>query len=1067
MKQKTPLSQLGGKSPTGNIGRPWSYQKVFMAMLISIFTTGWAIAQSTIPVTGKVTDEKGAPLGGVSVSIKGTNTGTTTDESGNFSLNAEPKKVLVISAVGFVTQEFSITNNGGAFSVNVSLKVGSNKLDDVVVVGYGTQRKRDVTGAVVSVNEKALREVPVANIQSALQGTAAGLEVQKVGTRPGAGAVIRIRGERTINGSNDPLIVLDGIPYEGGLNDINPDDVASVDILKDASATAIYGSRGSNGVILISTKRGKAGDTRLSYNGYYGVVSVRNKYNVFNADEYVAMRNLANNQSAPYMPEELANLAKGVNTNWQDEMYQDGYVTDQNLVASGGSANGSTFSLGGGYYKETTVLPGQDFTRYSVRATIDTRIGKKLKIGLNTMNSLNITNGSQFNNPMFPIITLSPLMTPYDSAGNLVLSPTGNTTDRVGQYNPLLLKDNNGEWVDRVRRLRTFNSIFGEYQIITGLKYRLNVGLDYRQQENDQFRKSDKATDPSYFRPGKGNIASVNNSEGYGYTIENILTYDKTWKNHKFNVTGLYSYQEEHSHNTYVSKDSIDEDFIQFYNLGQANASNNVKPVVSGAESSFALESYMLRLNYSFNNRYLLTLTGRIDGSSRLAPGNKYHNYPAISAGWNIDNEDFMKGVDFVDALKIRAGYGQTSNQSVSPYTSLGLVSPYNYNGYSSPSAPGGTIRYNYGPTTIVTGYNLVTLPNPNLDWEYTKTFNIGLDFSLFRNRVSGAIEYYQSHTNKILYGITLPVTSGVNGSFTTNIGEMSNKGLEFTLNTVNIESQNNGFTWTSSLNLFGNRNELEKLTDGFKSNIASQLFIGQPLSAIYDYNKIGVWQLSEAAEAAKYGYQPGDIKLEDVNGDGKIDPNNDRKIIGNSQAKVQGGFTNRFTFKNFDFSFVLYARFGGLLVSQLHQSFANYTNLTDGVRNAIKTDYWTPNNPTNSFPIANFTSRSRPVTTDWTTLGYYDATFIKLRSINLGYTLPSSLIQKMKIQSLRAYVTLQNPWVLYSPYMRDAGGVDPEANGTGNQGISNPGNISSRALTIGLTTPPTRSINFGLNVTL
>ncbi|MES2775561.1 MAG: TonB-dependent receptor [Bacteroidota bacterium] len=1022
-----------------------------------------AQAQNNVNVKGKVTNEKNQPVDGASVTVKGTTRGTVTATDGSFYIDVAVNAILVISGTDISTTEVKITR-AGAQQFQVQSKTSS--LEDVVVVGYGTQRKRDVTGSVVSVGEKALREVPVANLQQALQGRAAGLEVQRVGTRPGAGAVIRIRGERTINGSNDPLIILDGIPFEGGnLNDINPDEVASVDILKDASATAVYGSRGSNGVILITTKKGKPGEARLAYNGYIGSVSVRSKYNVFNAQEYIAMRDLGNNASAPYQPEELAGRAKGVSTDWQDLMYKNGYVTDQNLSVSGGSAGGSTFSLGGGYYKETTVLPGQDFERYSLRGTIDTKVGKKFKLGLNTITSLSFTNGSQFNNPMFPIITLSPLMAAYDSSGKPVLSPTGNTTDRVTQYNPVFLKENNGQWVDRVRRLRTFNSLYAEYQILPGLKYRFNAGLDYRLQENDQFRSSDKALAPSYFRPKQGNTASVNNAEGYGYTLENILTYDKTIGKHKFTVTGLYSFQEDHAHNTSVSKDSIDEDFIQFYNLGQANASNAVKPVVSGSESSFALESYMLRVNYSFNDKYLLTLTERIDGSSRLAPGNKYHDYPAASLGWIISNENFMKRYKFIESLKLRAGIGQTSNQSVSPYTSLGLVSPYNYNGYSSPAVPGGTIRYNYGPSTIVTGYNLVTLPNPNLDWEYTKTINIGLDFSLLQSRITGSLEWYQSTTNKILYGIVLPVTSGVNGSYTTNIGEMENKGLEFTLSTVNIR-RNNGFSWSTDLNLFGNRNKLLKLTDGFKNNIASQLFIGVPISAIYDYNKLGVWQLSEAAEATKFGNQPGDIKLEDVNGDGKIDPNNDRKVIGSGQAKIQGGLTNRFTYKNFDFSFVMYARFGGLLVSQVHQPFAAYTNLTDGVRNAIKTDYWTPTNPTNDFPIANFTSRARPITTDWTTLGYYDASFIKVRTINLGYALPSSFVSKLKIQSFRAYVAVQNPFVLYAPYMREAGGVDPEATGTGNQGVQNPGNLSGRALTVGLNTPPTITVNVGFNVT-
>lgn len=1017
------------------------------------------IAAQDKTVSGQVTSVAGEPLDGVSVQIKGSTTGVTTNKSGQYTIATKQGATLVISNVGYETKEIVV---GESSVLNIQLIASNQNMGEVVVVGYGVQRKKDVTGSVVSLKESELREVPAANLQQALQGRAAGLEIQRVGTRPGAGAVIRIRGERTINGSNDPLIILDGIPYEGGnLNDINPDDVASIDILKDASATAIYGSRGSNGVILISTKKGKPGEARMSYNGYAGVVTVRNKYNVFNAEEYRALRDLSNIN--PYMPEEQASITNGTSTNWQDLMYKNGMITDHNLTVSGGTAGGSTFSLGGGYYKETTVLPGQDFSRFSLRATIETKIGKNFRLGLNTLNTLNYTNGSQFNNPMFPIITLSPLMPAYDADGNIVKSPTGNTTDRVSQYSPLLLSDNNNEWVDRVKRLRTFNTLFAEYQIISGLKYRLNVGLDFRQQENNQFRKSDTRLAPSYFRPGVGNTASVNNAVGTGYTIENLLTYDKTIGKHKFTVTGLYSFQQDNGHNTMVSKDSIDEDFIQFYNLGQANASNNVKPIVSGSETSFSLESYMVRLNYSFDDRFLLTLTGRVDGSSRLPAGNKYKSYPAVSAGWNLYNEKFIENLKWISALKLRVGFGQTSNQSIAPYTSLGLVSPYNYNGYSSPAAPGGTIRYNFGPNTIVTGYNLVNLPNPNLDWEYTKTTNIGLDFGLFNDRITGAFEWYTAHTNKILYGIQLPPTSGVNGSYTTNIGEMENKGFEFSISTVNIKNKN-GFSWSTDLNLFANRNKLLKLTDGFTRNIGSQLFIGEPLSAIFDYNKLGIWQLNEAAEAAKFGNQPGDIKLEDVNNDGKLTVD-DRKIIGSGQAKIQGGITNRFMYKNFDLSFVVFARFGGTLVSQLHQPYASYVNVSDGLRNTIKVDYWTPSNPTNDFPVAGYLSRTRSIGTDWTTLGYYDASFIKMRSINLGYTFSSKLVNRYKVSSLRTYISVLNPFVLYSPYMRESGGVDPEATGTGNQGIQNPGNLSGRALTIGLNTPPTRTFNIGLNI--
>ncbi|HEY8659130.1 MAG TPA: SusC/RagA family TonB-linked outer membrane protein, partial [Hanamia sp.] len=502
-------------------------------------------AQNNIFVKGKITNANGDPLPGVSIVVKGSTRGVSSNAKGDFEINAPANGTLTISSIGFASREVKVNNQT---SLSVSLIATENQMEQVVVVGYGTQKKKDVTGSVVSVNETALREVPVSNLQGALQGRAAGLEVQTVGTTPGSGAQIRIRGTRSISGSNDPLLVLDGIPYSGGLNDINPDDVASVDILKDASATAIYGSRGANGVILVTTKRGKSGETHISFSSYYGIGTVAKKYPVYNPTEYIAMRNISP-WSQGYMAEEKANMAAGKTTDWQDAMYENSYKTDHNLTVSGGS-NGSTFSLGGGYYKETTVLPGQDFTRYSLRGTIDSKIGNRIKVGLNTLNSVGITNGSQFVFPMFPILSLSPYMTPYDSAGNLIKSPTGDNDDRQSQYNPLLLKSNNNQWVDRVRRLRTFNSVYGELEIIKGLKYRLNLGLSYAQEEDDQFRASDDPAGlvPSYFRPKQGNTAYINNGETWGYTVENILTYDKTIGKHRINFTGLYSAEEYHSH---------------------------------------------------------------------------------------------------------------------------------------------------------------------------------------------------------------------------------------------------------------------------------------------------------------------------------------------------------------------------------------------------------------------------------------------------------------------------------------------------------------------------------------
>ena len=1047
---------------------------VVVLMLAQLLLLQMPVLAQDRKVTGKVLNDKGQPVQGASVIIKGTGKGTSTDDAGTFTLTVNNNSVLVISSLGFETQEIKV---GDKANINVSLTASNNnELDQVVVVGYGTQKKKDVTGAVVSVNEKALREAPVANLQQALIGRAAGLEIQSVGNQPGGGAQIRIRGNRSISGSNEPLFVVDGIPYDGTLNDINPDDIASIDVLKDASATAIYGSRGANGVILVTTKKGRNGDTRLSYNGYYGIGTPAYKYPVLNSAEYKALRDLST-WGQGYMPEELNGVTLGRNTDWQDLMYDNSYRTDHNLNVSGGSGN-NTFSLGAGYFKETTVMPGEDFTRYTLRGAIDTRIGKKIKVGFTTQNTVSIAHGSQFVSgaAMFRTVTLSPLMPAYNADGSLYLIPNGNTDDNNadGRYSPLLLKEGKKTWDDKVRRLRTFNTVYAEYEIIKGLRYRLNVGLNYAQQFSGQFRGSDKPQLPSFFRPALGNIARVENGETWGYTAENLLFYDKTYKEHKFNFTGLYSIQETQSFNSFVQKDSITEDFVSYYNLAQSTPVNSSNTGLGGGESKSSLISYMARLNYSFKDRYLLTLTYRRDGSSRLAPGNQWYDYPAISAGWLLSDESFLKNRRWISSLKLRAGWGKTSNQSIDPYQSKGLVS--NNNGLAtngSIGTAGSIIRYNYGPT-IVTGYNVATLPNPNLSWEFTKTTNIGIDFGFLNNRITGSIEYYNSKTSDILYAVNLPVTSGVAGGFITNVGEMENKGMEFSISTINYQSKS-GFTWSTDINLFFNNNKLLKLSSGVQQDIGSQLFVGQSMTAIYDYKSLGVWQQSEAEQALALGAVPGQIKLVDISGpngvpDGVVNSTYDRTILGDQDANLQGGMTHRFSFKGFDLSTVIHARFGGLLISQLHAPYASYATVLDGRRNIVKVDYWTPNNPSNWFPMpqANLST----VTDGWRTLGYYDASFIRIRSINLGYTFSQKLIKRMHAQSARVYVTLDNVALLYSPFYKQTG-VDPQATGAGDRGVGDAfGNVrrndrGNGALIVGLATPPRRTITFGLNITL
>lgn len=1001
-------------------------------------------------ISGKVVDETGTGIPGVSVLEKGTSNGTTTDAQGDYKITVTENATLVFSFIGYSTEERLV---GSLTTINISLTASLETLSEVVVVGYGTQKKSDITGSLVSVSAEALREVPVANIQNALQGRAAGVEVQRVGSTPGSNAQIRIRGERSVSGNNDPLIVLDGIPFQGSLNDINTNDISSIEVLKDASATAIYGSRGANGVVLISTKKGKKGENTVSFNTYYGISTVAKKYPVYDAQGYRDLRDRSV-WAGGYQPEELASIASGRTTDWQDLMYENGYITDHSLSITGGGEKNS-YSVGGGYFKEKAVLPGQDFSRLSLRYANDITIGERIHIGFNSMNSYSVRNGSTIA-PMFSILALSPLMPAYDDAGNIVRSPSGNDDDKAGTYSPLLLKNNNDDWDDRIRRLRTFNSIYGEVELAKGLKYRLNVGLDYSQEENAQFRGTD-----TYFTVRKGNQASVRNEEEWSYTLENLLTYEKTFHDkHALKFTGMFSAQEDQIHNTYVRKDSITGDFVNYYNLGISSATAPVQ--LNGGESRWGLISYMARVNYSFNEKYLLTLTGRIDGSSRLSE--RWHSYPAFSAGWIIDREQFMSGITPVSTLKLRVGWGSTSNQSVAPYTLLGGVTNTWKNGTND--IP---IVYNFG-SALENGYYVNRIASKSLQWEFTETTNVGLDFGLFDDRVTGTIDWYNAKTHDVIYDRSLPATSGVTSDYATNIGKMRNRGFEISISSVNIRTPG-GFEWSTDFNLFWNRNKLLFLDDGFVRNIANGLHIGQPLTAIYDYQKLGIWQTSETAEAATFGQTPGQLKIKDISGpegipDGKITPEYDRTIIGSGQAKVQGGITNRFSYKGFDLSFVTYARFGGTIISGIHQPLAGYLTINDGRRNQLKVDYWTPENPTNDFPAPLAVITPPNASTAWTTLGYYDATFIRIRSINLGYKIPSALASRLRMKSLRVYTTIQNPVVLYSPYMK-AGGVDPEATGYGTTGfVQNGGNIPNRALTVSLSTPPSRSFILGMNIT-
>nr|WKN35741.1 TonB-dependent receptor [Tunicatimonas sp. TK19036] len=1014
---------------------------------------GWlipvAIAQQQ--VSGTVKDlSTGEALPGVNILIKNTSQGTVTDVDGNFTLQvSEDDAILVFSSIGYERLEVPV---GSQSTIDIELAPDLTQLSEVVVIGYGTQKKSDVTGAITQVSGESLREVPVANFSQALQGRAAGVEITNTSSRPGGDAQIRIRGSRSLTGSNDPLIVLDGIPFNGSINDINVNDIASINVLKDASSTAIYGSRGSNGVIIISTKRGQTGEPELFYNGYYGPTSAIDKYELMNGQEFAAFRQAASEGGSTFTftPDEEANLAAGRSTDWQDLLYQPGFMTDHNIGTRGGTEN-TQYYLSAGYFKQTTVLPGQAYTRYSVTGTIDQEINDRIRIGLNTMNQFNINDGENIS-LMFSLLTLSPLYSAYNDDGTINTNPAEFSANPE-TLNPLLINRDN-EWKQQRRRLRTFNSLYGEVDIMDGLKYRLNVGLDLFQDNYGTYSGSQTP-----FRNGSVNAADIENTNSWSYTIENLLTYDKTFAGeHQLNVTALYSIQEIEQFRSAANAQDLPADYTYYYNLGLANTSS--VPAGTSYYSKSAILSYMGRVNYSYADRYLLTASYRADGSSRLASGNKWYYYPAVALGWNISNESFMSGIGAISNLKLRAGYGITSNQAVDPYASLGSLT----------SEP-----YNFGESGLY-GYYVNQLPNSSLSWEFTTTTNLGLDFGLLSDRITGSLELYQQKTEDILQSVSLPATSGVS-SVVKNVGESENKGVEFSISSVNItdnSSDGRGFRWTTDFNFYLNRGKITYLAGGVDRNINNGWFVGQPIGAIYDYEKIGIVQTGDTE--LPDGFEPGEIKIKDqitvdTDGDGVADATDgvinadDRIVLGSPQPTWAGGMTNSFSYKGFDLSFVLFWKVGGTLVSTVYQANqSNPINNLEGRRNGPRVDYWTPENPTNEFPQPG--TGQQP---DYgSTLGYYDASFMKVRSINLGYNIPETWFGNSGISSLRVYVRAQNPFqAFFSDYVK-MGGIDPEPTQSLNAGdntTTNTPGFGEGSLVVGLNTPPTRAILFGVNL--
>ncbi len=1023
---------------------------LFIAALLFqfLFIAEKSFAQN-ITVKGRVVQEDGQAVQRASVLVKGTATGTTTNDNGYYEISVLPDGTLIISSVDFVTQEIRV---GNKTNINVSLVSVEKSLGEVVVVGYGTQRKEAITGSVASINGDKMREVPAPNISQALQGRLAGVEISQTSTRPGATMQIRVRGLRSLSADNNPLIVLDGIPFMGPLGDVNPNDIKSIEILKDASATAIYGSRGANGVILITTDKGsKNRKPQISYNAYVGSQSVFANYPMMNGPEFVALR--AARGQYVNGPDE----ANDIDTDWQDLFYKTGMVTDHNIGLSGGTPTGN-YNFGLGYHLNQGVVPTQQYKRYSFRGSLDQQVGKYFRLGFTSYTNYNESAGNQVG--LFNALSMSPISSPYNPDGTMKRIIRMASDDQFIFTKDVVDKlTENDQWINETRGFASYNAIYAEVKapFLDGLKYRMNLGLDYIQAGNGAYTGQGVGS----VNPASISSASIDNRHTYHWTVENILSYDRTIAGkHTVNAVALYSAEQNKYNRSNMSAQDIPADAFQFYNIGQGGTALTVNPDNQDYQL-WGLQSVMGRVMYSFKNRYMVSATVRSDASSRLAEGHKWHTYPAVSVGWNISNESFMNGVNFINNLKLRAGFGETSNQAIAPYATLGRLS---------------TRPYNFGPSTYGTGYYVSQLPNVDLGWEFSRTLNFGLDFSILKNRLSGTVEYYVTKTEDILLGLGLPPTSGVTG-YTANIGSTQNKGFELSLNGTILDNVN-GWTWEAGLNFYTNKNKLVSLASGQTRDENNWWFVGHNINAIYDYERIGLWTTTkDSVDNHMNILEPGGrVGMIKVRYTGAYNPDGtpvraigtaDRQII-DVDPDWQGGFNTRVAFKGFDLGIVGFFRHGGILFSTIHGA-AGYLNTLTGRRNNLSVDYWTPDNTDAKYP-----NPAGPISNDnpkyGSTLSYFDGSYMKIRTITLGYDFSRSLLKKSAIK-LRMYVTAQNPFVMFSPFHKESG-LDPETNSFGNQNVSSTGAISAnnnllnRLLIVGYNSPSTRNYIVGVNLT-
>lgn len=937
-----------------------------------------------ITVTGTVADENGEGLPGVSILIKGLKRGATTDPNGKFSIEVpNSSSVLVFSFVGYLPQEIVVGNQS---QINLRLKVDTKSLEEVVVVGYGTQKKSDIISSVVTVKAEKMNKMVTLDAGEMLRGKAAGVFVTTADAGPGGSSNITIRGKSSINGGSSPIVIADGIPI-GSINDINPADIESVEVLKDAAAQAIYGARASNGVILITTKRGKAGSLKVNYDSYFGIQNAKRNFDVYNGREFAQLKREADRSvnrgilradNLIFSADELAAIAEGRSIDWTQEIFKNASIHNHNLSFAAGSEKTKLY-VGGNYQDMDGIVPTTNIRKGTIRINLDQTLTKWLKMGVNTSFQYSVSNDPDVAFQVRQVVTASPLGNIYNADGTLNVRPGGNQES----FNPLL--DLNESTTKKFNRNDILN-LFVDISPVKNLNFRINAS-----RRSWNYKQLSYAT--RYSSNGYANNAgsgSINFQENAQWQIENILTYNFAINKNHFNLTGVGSVNENNYYSFNNSSTLIPNDILNIYGLGFA-----LKNTPSIGGNRRRLVSGVGRIQYDFDSKYYATLSARMDGSSVFGANNKWGYFPAIAVGWNVHREPFLRNFTALNNLKVRASYGSVGNEAIAPYGSLSLANQLDYL-YGSEQISG------FAPGSF--------LSNPNLRWETSTTLNGAVDFAFWKNRVSGTIEVYKTSTTDLLVNRQLNSSIGYS-TMRDNIGEVQNKGLELQVDVIPIETKD--FTLKTGVLFSRNRNKIVSLygdlnNDGIQDDdVANNWFVGKPIEVFYQPKFLGIWQTSDASDGTidpntKKLVVPGDVKLEDVNKDGKIDIQDN--YITSRYHDWMGSFNLSAIYRGLDFSADIYT-VQGITRNNLYLYDYTYGGDLRGNRNGIKVDYWTPENPSNTYPRPN--AGNSPV--GMYNLGLQDASFWRLQNVSLGYTLPATLLSKAKISKLRVYCTGQN----------------------------------------------------------